>query len=95
TTHRTRQKSGIKTVALVGYTNVGKSTLLNALTGAEVLVENKLFATLDPTARKLPCGCSPKPESSPPSSRDTVSSPPPRTPPSGAFFEHPLPAWTA
>ena len=53
-THRTRQKSGIKTVALVGYTNVGKSTLLGALPGAQVLVEDKLFATLDPTARKLP-----------------------------------------
>jgi GTP-binding protein HflX len=45
-------------VALVGYTNAGKSTLLNALTGAGVLSEDKLFATLDPTTRKLelPCG---------------------------------------
>lgn len=42
-----------KRVALVGYTNVGKSTLMNALTKAEVLAENKLFATLDSTVRKL------------------------------------------
>ena len=41
------------TVAIVGYTNVGKSTLLNALTDAGVLAENKLFATLDPTSRAL------------------------------------------
>lgn len=48
-----RKKDSIQTVAIVGYTNVGKSTLLNALTDAGVLVENKLFATLDPTARGL------------------------------------------
>ena len=48
-----RRKNGVKTVALAGYTNVGKSTLLNTLTGSGVLVENKLFATLDPTARQL------------------------------------------
>ncbi|MBQ8321921.1 MAG: GTPase HflX [Clostridia bacterium] len=48
-----RDKSGIIKVALVGYTNAGKSTLLNALTGAGVLSEDKLFATLDPTTRKL------------------------------------------
>ena len=48
-----RQKNGVKTVALAGYTNVGKSTLLNTLTGSGVLTENKLFATLDPTARQL------------------------------------------
>jgi len=48
-----RQKHGIFNVALVGYTNAGKSTLINALTGAEVLVEDKLFATLDSTTRKL------------------------------------------
>lgn len=48
-----RQKSELPTVSLVGYTNVGKSTLFNALTGAEVFVANKLFATLDPTLRVL------------------------------------------
>ena len=48
-----RQKSGVAIVALVGYTNAGKSTLLNALSQADVLVEDKLFATLDPTTRRL------------------------------------------
>ena len=48
-----RDRSGLPKVALVGYTNAGKSTLLNALTGAGVLSEDKLFATLDPTTRKL------------------------------------------
>lgn len=48
-----RKKDGAVTVALVGYTNAGKSTLMNALTNAGVLAENKLFATLDPTARAL------------------------------------------
>jgi GTP-binding protein HflX len=48
-----RLKSGIPIVALVGYTNAGKSTLLNALTDADVLVEDKLFATLDPTTRRV------------------------------------------
>ena len=52
-TRRRRKKDGITMVAIVGYTNVGKSTLLNALTNAGVLTENKLFATLDPTARAL------------------------------------------
>ena len=53
-----RKKNAVTTVAIVGYTNAGKSTLLNALTNAGVLAENKLFATLDPTARalKLPDG---------------------------------------
>ncbi len=46
-----RKKERVKTVALVGYTNTGKSTLLNAITGADVLTKNALFATLDPTAR--------------------------------------------
>ena len=55
---RRRKKDGVLTVALVGYTNAGKSTLMNALTQAGVLAENKLFATLDPTSRalKLPEG---------------------------------------
>ncbi|MFD2673021.1 GTPase HflX [Marinicrinis sediminis] len=48
-----RQKNGVPQVALVGYTNAGKSTLLNQLTGADTLSENRLFATLDPTTRKL------------------------------------------
>ncbi len=53
-----RDRSGMPKVALVGYTNAGKSTLLNKITGAEVLAMNKLFATLDPTTRKaeLPSG---------------------------------------
>ncbi len=58
TQRKARERSGVKKVAIVGYTNAGKSTLLNTLTGAGILAENKLFATLDPTTRKfsLPCG---------------------------------------
>ena len=48
-----RKKDGIISVAIVGYTNAGKSTLMNRLTSAGVLAEDRLFATLDPTARKL------------------------------------------
>ncbi len=48
-----RAKAGVPVVALVGYTNAGKSTLLNTLTHSEVLAENKLFATLDPATRRL------------------------------------------
>jgi len=48
-----RKKTGIPIVAIVGYTNAGKSTLLNALSHADVFVEDKLFATLDPTTRRL------------------------------------------
>ncbi len=48
-----REKTGVQSVAIVGYTNAGKSTLMNALTDAGVLTENKLFATLDPTSRAL------------------------------------------
>ena len=48
-----RKKDNVKTIALVGYTNTGKSTLLNLLTNSDVYVKNELFATLDPTARKL------------------------------------------
>lgn len=53
-----RQRSAVPVAGIVGYTNAGKSTLLNAMTGAEVLEEDKLFATLDPTTRnyRLPGG---------------------------------------
>jgi GTP-binding protein HflX len=53
---RKRAREGVPTVAIVGYTNAGKSTLLNALTGADVLMEDKLFATLDTRSRTLRCG---------------------------------------
>lgn len=58
TMRASRERSGIAQVAIVGYTNAGKSTLLNALTDAGILAEDKLFATLDPTTRKyvLPSG---------------------------------------
>ncbi len=53
--HReSRQKKQKKFISLVGYTNAGKSTIFNSLTGASVLAEDKLFATLDPTIRNLP-----------------------------------------
>jgi GTP-binding protein HflX len=48
-----RRKKGIPVISLVGYTNAGKSTLLNTLTESEIIAENKLFATLDPTSRRL------------------------------------------
>lgn len=50
---RARSRTGMPVVSLVGYTNVGKSSLMNALCGAQVLEANMLFATLDPTSRKL------------------------------------------
>lgn len=53
TQRKQRRKVPVPTAAIVGYTNAGKSTLLNALTGADVLSEDKLFATLDPTTRQL------------------------------------------
>jgi GTP-binding protein HflX len=53
TKRRLRERTAIPTFAIIGYTNVGKSTLLRALTDADVLVEDKLFATLDPTTRKF------------------------------------------
>ena len=58
TMRASRDKSQIPQIAIVGYTNAGKSTLLNTLTDAGIFAENKLFATLDPTTRKLklPCG---------------------------------------
>ncbi len=58
TMRASREKNGIVEIAIVGYTNAGKSTLLNRLTDAGILAEDKLFATLDPTTRKfaLPSG---------------------------------------
>lgn len=53
TQRKQRERTASATCALVGYTNAGKSSLLNALTGAEVFVKDELFATLDPTTRKL------------------------------------------
>jgi GTP-binding protein HflX len=53
---RKRTRGGVPTVAIVGYTNAGKSTPLNTLTGADVLAEDKLFATLDTRSRTLRCG---------------------------------------
>jgi GTP-binding protein HflX len=50
---KSRGRSGLASVSIVGYTNAGKSTLLNRLTSADVLVEDRLFATLDPTTRRL------------------------------------------
>jgi GTP-binding protein HflX len=53
TQRKSRVRHSVRTVAIIGYTNAGKSTLLNALTGAGAFVEDKVFATLDPTTRKL------------------------------------------
>jgi GTP-binding protein HflX len=50
---RRRRKAPVPVVALVGYTNAGKSTLLNALSGSRVVAENRLFSTLDPTSRRI------------------------------------------
>jgi GTPase len=48
-----RERSGVPQIAIAGYTNAGKSTLMNAVTGSDVVVANQLFATLDPTVRKI------------------------------------------
>ena len=53
TQRKARERSRVPTVALIGYTNAGKSSLLNRMTGADVLTENRLFSTLDPTVRRL------------------------------------------
>ena len=48
-----RRKKDLPVISLVGYTNAGKSTLLNSLTDSDIVAEDKLFATLDPTSRRL------------------------------------------
>jgi len=53
TQRKSRQRSGVRQIAIVGYTNAGKSTLLNALTGADARTEDRLFATLDPATRRF------------------------------------------
>ena len=58
TQRKRRQKIPLPALALCGYTNAGKSSLLNALTGSDALVENKLFATLDPLTRRMKCHAS-------------------------------------
>ena len=54
--NRRKSREGMIRLALVGYTNVGKSTIMNALSKSTVLAENKLFATLDTTVRKVAIG---------------------------------------
>lgn len=56
TQRKARRKTDLAQISLVGYTNAGKSTLLNRLTGADVVVEDQLFSTLDPTIRRLELG---------------------------------------
>ena len=58
---KSRERVPYPSVALVGYTNAGKSTLFNALTGAAVLAEDTLFATLDPTIRACRCRAARRP----------------------------------